>query len=145
MTDSLNIFRGLGDNGFEFKSIYKFPEVIKSFTVADLKKDSFPEIILISDNALMVLHNSDGIISSTDLPNLKTAKIYPNPVTDWLFLDLPDVINEIRILDIYGRVRYVSAYSNSTKINIRSFASGTYIVQEFQKDKLLIERKIVKL
>lgn len=100
VTDSLYIFHGLGDNGFEFKGIYKFPEVIKSFTVADLKKDSFPEIILISDNALMVMHNSDGMISSIDSPNLKTAKIYPNPVTDWLFLDLPDVITEIRILDI---------------------------------------------
>ncbi len=145
VTDSLYIFRGLGNNGFELQDIYKLPEVIKSFIVADLKKDSFPEIILISDKSLMITHNSSGVTSSPDSPEINKTEIYPNPVKDWLFLDLPNVVTDIRILDIYGQVRYISAYSNSPKINIQSFPSGVYIVQGFQKDKLLINRKIVKL
>lgn len=65
-TDSLYIFRGFGSDGFELQGIYKIPEAINAFTVADLKNDSFPEIILISDKTLMIMHNSGGILSSTD-------------------------------------------------------------------------------
>lgn len=144
-TDSLYIFRGLGNDGFELQGIYKLPEAINGFTVANLKNDSFPEIILISDKTLMIMHNSGNILSSGNLPDFNKAKIYPNPVYNWLFLDLPHTISDIRILDMYGQVRFASKYSDSLKINIQSLPSGIYIVQGFQKDKLSIARKIIKL
>lgn len=144
-TDSLYIFRGLGNDGFELQGIYKLPETINGFTVADLKNDSFPEIILISEKNLMIMHNSGTILSSGNSPDLNKAKIYPNPVSNCLFLDLPHAISDIRILDMYGHVHYVSKYTDSLKINIQPLPSGIYIVQGFQKDKLLIVRKIIKL
>jgi hypothetical protein len=144
-TDSLYIFRGFGNDGFELQGIYKLPEVIKSFVVADLQNDSFPEIILISDKTLMIMHNSGTILSSGESTDLNTARIYPNPVSNWLFLDLPHEITDIRILDMYGQVRCVSKYVDSLKISIQSLPSGIYIVQGFQKDKLSIARKIIKI
>jgi hypothetical protein len=144
-TDSLYVFRGLGNEGFKPDGIYKLPETIKSFTVSDLKKDSYPEIILTSDKTLMIIHNSGRIVSSGNSPEISKANIYPNPVRDWLFLELPDVITDIRISDLYGKVHYNSSYSDLMKINIQSLSSGIYVVQGFQNDKLSLVRKIIKL
>jgi len=145
-TDSLYVYRGEGSNGFVLSGIYRLPETIKSFTVSDLKNDSFPEILLISDKTLMIMHNSGNIISSTHhLPDADTAKIYPNPVKDKLFLDLPDTITNIRIVDVYGKTHFVSTGSNISQVDMRLFAAGIYIVQGFQREKQVITKKIMKM
>ncbi len=145
-TDSLYVFRGKGNNGFVLSGIYKLPETIKSFTVSDLKNDSFPEIILISDKTLMIMHNSGNIISSTHhSPDADTAKIYLNPVQNKLFLDFPDSITNIRIVDVYGKTLFVSNGSYISQVDMRAFVAGIYIVQGFQQGKQVIAKKIMKM
>lgn len=144
-TDSLYIFRGKGNEGFELNTIYKLAETIKTFMVADLKNDSFPEIILTSEKTLMIMHNSGEILSSDNSPKLTQANIYPNPVRDWLYLDLPDAITHIRITDIYGKLHYASTYAIASPTKIQLPASGVYVVQGFQNERLLFAKKIIKL
>ena len=82
-----------------------------------------PEMWLISKNTL-----------STDAAELPTAdqwKIYPNPATDQLTIQLPGgkQIESITIMTIKGQKIIQSDYPKSNKINVRILASGIYIVQ----------------
>lgn len=91
------------------------------------------------------MHNSDGMLSATDSPGFNASIIYPNPLTDWLYMDLPDMITDIRITDIYGKIHYTSPYFGPSKINTQTFSQGVYFVQGLYKHSLLLVQKIIKL
>lgn len=59
------------------------------------------------------------------------AKVYPNPATDYLFVELNDKsINEISVLDMSGKLlQRVNVVNTITSINTRDLPAGIYIVQ----------------
>jgi len=61
-TDSIYIFKGYGNNGFELSRILKLQQPIKRIVIADLKKDLFPEIIVVCENQLKIINNSGEIM-----------------------------------------------------------------------------------
>ncbi len=60
-----------------------------------------------------------------------TFEVYPNPVADYVKIDLDQLSNaDIDIIDMNGRiVTSVPAYNSNTKINVTDLYSGVYIIQ----------------
>jgi|GEM_PF-3318905 len=84
-------------------------------------------------------------LENKEFPNLK---IYPNPVRDYLSIDVGDsnVSNvEISIIDLSGKIVYNKNYNNTVNtIDVSSYNSGLYFVEiktikAIQKLKLIIE------
>ena len=71
-------------------------------------------------------------LSNTNLVDQSLMHVYPNPVTDKLFIRLPGQsnINVVRILDISGRIILERSYaSNHIEIDLSEFAAnGIFIV-----------------
>lgn len=71
-------------------------------------------------------------IEITYLPVLNTqeldkvdVQVFPNPATDFITIQSNQKIENIQILDLNGRLL---AKSNSSKIDVRSLAKGTYLL-----------------
>ncbi len=81
------------------------------------------------------------------------AKVYPNPVIDFATVDINTTIDNIPLLltvtDAMGKVLYqkklqVSAYNAKERINMNSFAKGTYIVTIYYNSQNKESVKIIK-
>ena len=81
--------------------------------------------------------------STSEIPDLKGAiNLYPNPVADWLNLDLDDVSSAdfkdllIEIFDMQGRSIKRGQYSE--KLDCRSLQSGHFVLALIHKQSGLI-------
>ncbi len=82
---------------------------------------------------------------STENFNSETLSVAPNPANDLLLIKTPNVISEVSIFDIGGRlIKTISAVSNNVEVNIASLSSGMYIVKVTSGDKSE-SRKILKM
>ena len=71
--------------------------------------------------------------------------IYPNPAQDRLSISTEQDIDSIVIYDLSGRVVMRQNLNNkNSNLNIKSLSSGTYLVQIFNKGKLLKSEKLIK-
>ena len=78
------------------------------------------------------------LVSKTEMAD---CRIFPNPVSDKLFIELANqpVKSEITIIDLGGRVIARKIYPEGTsrfEIDFSSFRSGSYIVQVKNHDKI---------
>lgn len=80
------------------------------------------------------------VTSVTDLP--VGSKIYPNPVSDLLYIDVPD-LKAYRIFDISGRLLKSSTANHNQTVSLVDLRNGLYQLQLLVGDKV-INRKIVK-
>ncbi|MDB4534800.1 T9SS type A sorting domain-containing protein [Vicingaceae bacterium] len=87
-------------------------------------------------------------IKTVSCENAKNYRVYPNPFTANLKLELPNSsINKynIEILDSFGRVIYTEKVeSNNTILELYNLPSGPYILKAFNDELQIIER-IVKI
>jgi hypothetical protein len=76
-----------------------------------------------------------------------TYRIYPNPATNEVFVELPNNSSalEVRLIDIHGRVVYQDQWSNGTinRIPMGNLQSGMYILQA-TGERIQITEKIIK-
>jgi len=78
-----------------------------------------------------------------------TFKLYPNPASDHVFIELDGAIasrTKIDIIDINGRILYSNIsllHNNPLRINTSEFTKGMYIVRFENGDKQIKTRKIV--
>ena len=76
--------------------------------------------------------------------NINTFKIYPNPATDFLNIELPtnNEFNTFSIFDVTGNKIVSGQINNAThlKINIQNYNSGIYFIK-FQSDNTTIVKK----
>lgn len=70
-------------------------------------------------------------------------KIYPNPVEDKLSIETNDVLQEISIYDVNGKLIYNERKDISNIIDMTDFTSGTYFLK-IKTDKDDIIKKFVK-
>jgi Cellulase (glycosyl hydrolase family 5)/Secretion system C-terminal sorting domain len=81
--------------------------------------------------------------------NSNTISVYPNPAKTYFFLRISNkiVLNKayLRLIDIFGRtVKIVDLKTNTQKIDIVGFASGTYIVQVINQKTKYTAKLLVK-
>lgn len=79
--------------------------------------------------------------------NSLTYRVYPNPATNEVFVELPNYSSavEVRLIDIHGRVVYQAQWSNGNinRIPIGNFQTGMYLLQATGESIQIIE-KIIK-
>jgi hypothetical protein len=69
-------------------------------------------------------------------------KIYPNPVQDWLFIQLPgNPIFTAKLIDATGKL--IAIYKNQSPIYLKTLPAGVYYLQLLLNEKI-ITQKIIK-
>lgn len=67
--------------------------------------------------------------------------IYPNPCSDWLFFDSPEVITSVKVFNLRGELIYQNQ-TNFKKINVSSWSKGMFIIQITTKDNRIINQRV---
>ncbi len=79
------------------------------------------------DNLRFVLRDQNSV--SVNDPEQASATLFPNPVRDFLTVKSPQVMNEVRVYDIAGRLVLVEKpHRNQTTLNMSGLQSGWYVV-----------------
>ncbi|MDR0363815.1 MAG: T9SS type A sorting domain-containing protein, partial [Bacteroidales bacterium] len=68
--------------------------------------------------------------------------IYPNPVTDKLYLDTELNISTYQIYDLYGRIIY-SSKTNIKELSTSGWASGVYFIR-IETEKGTVDKRFIK-
>lgn len=115
---------------------------------------SFLDAKSINGNAYYRLKQTDfdgnykysNIISATCNDELfKDIKIYPNPVTNELTIELIDNIEIVNfeIINSVGTIVYKSSFKQKAEIQTSNFAAGAYIIK-FEKGTFFQFNKVIK-
>ncbi|HUW93822.1 MAG TPA: CotH kinase family protein, partial [Bacteroidales bacterium] len=83
------------------------------------------------DNTLPAswIASNDIITSADDLPFESSLRMYPNPVSDKLYITSDDAIISVSLIDLQGRTLFTAEPgTDSYELNMSGFAKGTYIV-----------------
>lgn len=75
--------------------------------------------------------NSPGWLSTTDLKKDRNFTLYPNPSSQNLSITSTDIIDEIQIVDLFGRVLKIKDGINSTvfDLELSDLSNGNYFVK----------------
>ena len=90
------------------------------------------------------VYQSEAILSTQTInkANLE-VELYPNPISEKLYVKSSKIINHIEIYNTIGkRVFRQNYYSNNVKLNLNGFAKGIYFVQ-ISTEATAISRKVV--
>ena len=88
----------------------------------------------------------DLIDSDEAILNKKTAKIFPNPATHYLQIQLSDQQNDLifGLFDPLGRqIKIINIQSESTKISVHDLSNGIYFFTLKKDHKILQKGKII--
>ena len=84
-----------------------------------------------STQAASVLTNNQDIIT------YEWFEVYPNPTTDWLYLDQP--FKWIRIIDVSGKtVKTIPSQTNA--VHVANLNRGTYLLTVEREGKLYVAK-----
>lgn len=90
----------------------------------------------------------DGVSALSVGSSKQGIRLYPNPTTNQIVIDIdcPENESNISIYNVSGqRIFNIGAVINEqTKINTRGFAKGTYLVKVVNGNQILTEKLIVK-
>jgi hypothetical protein len=88
-------------------------------------------------------HNTSSsaalLVTGIDEIELVNVKIYPNPATNNITVDLPTLTNKATatVYDVLGAAQHqVALYQQKTSIDISSLASGVYFIEVFADKKM---------
>ena len=86
----------------------------------------------------------DDTTSSIDVLSNALISLYPNPVIDHIYIDIVGNLNfEATLIDLNGKILQSSA--NKTALDVRSLASGVYLlkIQDLDSNQHLIKKVVV--
>ncbi len=73
---------------------------------------------------------------------LNETVFYPNPSSDFIFINNPEKIIKVSICDLSGKENKISFVDNI--IDIRNFNSGVYILKIITNENIIITKKLIK-
>lgn len=129
-----NAFYSIGNSIFRIESISG--NSVTSTLVYTIPEGNSINEFSISDNSTWVAAN-DGVYSNyssgvgiDELPNI-VVSIYPNPTSQNLTISSDELINQIEIMDLFGRTILSQKDINSEIFNVdlSQFTNGNYIVK----------------
>ncbi|MDD3858890.1 MAG: C10 family peptidase [Bacteroidales bacterium] len=147
---------------FDIEPVNDYVKLINSSnqTVATLSGSDLPEPLIIPGNKVTVMFRTNGSVrhdgfelsyeinvtkSAEDIS--KSLRVYPNPISEKLFVDIGNTeqIIRIRIISYDGKIcRDINFYGNSNcEILLNDISSGLYIA-EIQTDKAVQRVKFIK-
>jgi hypothetical protein len=158
-----NIYSYLGVIGEKVDFTYDAAALMSSFvhpfkdkTGLDYITEDFPYVNKILNSlaysynvstAAYVLSNRttynylNQLVLNTKSVEIKTIKLYPNPTTSILNIDMDSQINDVRIVDILGKTIDVKNFANK-EINVSSLANGVYFIEVKTTDGFFREKFI---
>lgn len=73
--------------------------------------------------------------------------LYPNPVKDFLHVNLPPriAVAELAVMDIYGKIMLLQSVKNAEYIDLSHVPSGIYFISLLSKTEQTLKWKIMKL
>ncbi len=83
-----------------------------------------------------------GTLSTGDLQS-DTFIIYPNPVSDYLFIKEDDKLNQsctINLINTVGRIVYTSNFQLHQPISVSRFDNGIYFLEIYNEDLIFREK-----
>lgn len=94
---------------------------------------------------MLVYLNTTEALGLTDNELKAKSKIYPNPVSDILHIELPEgkKLKSFSLFDVTGRKMVIKQNTTNT-LNISQYATGIYSLKFETQDGLFGEKKIVK-
>ncbi|MGB0863781.1 MAG: T9SS type A sorting domain-containing protein [Saprospiraceae bacterium] len=100
-----------------------------------------------NSTSYILFDNLDLIPRTVSTQNVTSSsiKVYPNPATDYLYIENKEDlgIQEIRILNINGQV--IKQFKGKTKqLNIQDIPAGTYIIQLYTEYGIATEKIVIK-
>ena len=76
-------------------------------------------------------------------PEPQGTRIFPNPTNDYIYINAKDVIN-VKIVNVLGETVFNQDTNNTSfKVDMRSFESGTYIIQITTKTEIIKEKIVL--
>jgi hypothetical protein len=109
----------------------------------DLDNDGDLDVISASQNDHKIAWYKNNEILSISNFELSTLEIYPNPTTDVLNLKSSKPIDNLTILDIYGK-KIMTEIHPKSKLSLKHLNAGLYFIQCTIGNQKTI-RKIIKL
>lgn len=104
--------------------------------------------IVVQDYELDFATFTDDLLTSIEPINFGPSSnllFYPNPAQDALFIEAPELWQELRIFDISGRIVHRTSLSKQeSMVSLDLLRSGTYIVELSDGTVIQRERLIVK-
>ena len=132
------------DSAFINVQMYKFDN--------STHQSIFSNSILYLDNLAFNSYNIEDTLTITKIKNSFNAppiKIYPNPASDYIAVELPknEKVLSLLVFDLSGKTYPLSNIDNAYKeiemMNVAELASGTYIVR-IQTDQQVYTNKFIK-
>ena len=88
--------------------------------------------------------SSSLVLSSDSFALAENVSFYPNPVKNELTVNATNVISNVEVYDIYGKLlRRINGNSKSATIDFSEYSNGVYLVKISSSNKTRIE-KIIK-
>lgn len=76
----------------------------------------------------------------------ESITVYPNPVTDVLYIQSESAVSRIIIRDMMGKeVKSIKGYESRVLVETGNLAAGNYILTIIRKDGSVVTQKIIKL
>jgi hypothetical protein len=107
---------------------------------------TFAVIAMDKSNNLSAESKVEGVVVGTSVENssIVTLTIYPNPVTDVLYIRSADVIKNIAIYNVTGQLqRIMSLNTNTAAIHVADLNNGLYFIQ-VQTTSSIVTQRIIK-
>lgn len=123
--------------------------VVQGKIPADVEDGEGYRIRVVSTNYPMTSEDNGTNISikgntSVDTYFATNIEVYPNPADDYLKINSNNIIREINIFSIDGRMLYHNDLcQDATMIDMTSFSKGTYIVRMILDEDVVIRKIIV--
>lgn len=108
------------------------------------------ELKIVYNNDLYYVKNAqlwkyDANALSTNLFNaVENIQFYPNPTLDAIYFNEPNVISQIKIYDLNGKLVLEEGNFTTNKINVDNLLSGSYIIKIFDKLGNVSNSKLLK-
>ena len=110
---------------------------------ADIYFDINPEVVT-NETFNMIGEKKDGQVTGFNASEFGSAQLYPNPVTDVLYLRFAQEGNyEVQISNASGKLIETCTLSQKTRISTEEWEQGIYFIS-VNTENLSVTRKVVK-
>jgi len=145
LTSTNHIHVEWDDTGFDYVTT---PNPIATLHVSNIYGCGDYDINLdITPGNCNIPHRQAGNSAKSELKNIKTLKtgVYPNPVHTTLHIQAAQIINELTIQTVDGRVvKKMTMVKPGQQINVGSLQAGTYLMTLRYKDNSKETKVIIK-
>ena len=115
---------------------YKFVNWTENDTVVSTEAEY--SFVITGDKSFVA-----NFVSTESISELEASfKVYPNPVSDMLFIEAEIEVEEVAIFDVYGRQQNLSNSALSNSIDVSSLNNGIYFLKVVTSEGEVVKRFI---